>query len=410
MSGLADDDVSDSSDPKDARNGNHVSGAGKRALRSIASVGRKTATAVTAEDASARATVKGVAKTGNAAANVAASGVKAVWGMAGDRGAQIMSAAQALLASDISGMVNDLVAAAVKGAPTIYDKAMDANYLDPVLRSELGGARHRLFDGGHSLVGAVKATHAASTDDTLIQEAVGTVQGLLRDVSTPMGLPLATWDKGAFDAASKALQSKFGLPASWLYELNTFDVADLLGGAAGVVSVIFGWNSADTESFAHLAASMTLSASMSINPLLLLVSVVALARAFHKARNVDDYAALMDGGVKGIISSGASMAAVAAIGAAGGPGGVALLAGILAGVLVHAATKNVTVADINRFVTDRAMSGAGIITDQADKAMRLAADRTSTVGRRVAGQTATAAATVKTIARRERDSKDAEDE
>ena len=95
--------------------------------------------------------------------------------------------AQALLASDLSSELNNLVAAAVKGSATIYDKAMDANYLDPLLRPDLGGSYHRLFDGGHTIAGAVRAARGASPDDTIIEEALGTVQALLRDAATPSG-------------------------------------------------------------------------------------------------------------------------------------------------------------------------------------------------------------------------------
>ena len=61
------------------------------------------------------------------------------------------------ITSDLSSDLNNLVAAAVKGSATIYDKAMDANYLDPLLRPGLGGSYHRLFDGGHTIAGAVRA-------------------------------------------------------------------------------------------------------------------------------------------------------------------------------------------------------------------------------------------------------------
>ncbi|MDE0215359.1 MAG: hypothetical protein OXN79_02135, partial [bacterium] len=78
-----------------------------------------------------------------------------------ERAGRVLSAAQALVASDVAGDLNRLVAAAVKGAPTVYDKAMDANYLDPALRSGLGGSYHRIFDGGHTIAGAVRAARGA---------------------------------------------------------------------------------------------------------------------------------------------------------------------------------------------------------------------------------------------------------
>ena len=283
-----------------------------------------------------------------------------------ERTAQVMAAAQGLLASDLSAGLNSLVAAAVRGSATIYDKAMDANYLDPLLRPDLGGGYHRLFDGGHTIAGAVTAARNASPDDTIIQETLGTVQALLRDASTPMGLPLSTWDKSTFDAVARSLESTFGIPKSWLYDLNSYDAAELLGASVGVVSIVLGWNRADTETFSHLTASMGLSAAVSANPLLMIVMVVAAARAFHKARHGDEYAELVDGGFKGAVGSGATLAAVALVSSAGGPAGVALLVGLTAGIAVNSATKNVSLTAVGRFVATRAAAmAADPATDQA---------------------------------------------
>ena len=282
-----------------------------------------------------------------------------------ERTAQVMAAAQGLLASDLSAGLNSLVAAAVKGSATIYDKAMDANYLDPLLRPDLGGGYHRLFDGGHTIAGAVTAARNASPDDTIVQETLGTVQALLRDASTPMGLPLATWDKSTFDAVARSLESTFGIPKRWLYDLNSYDAAELLGASVGVVSIVLGWNRADTETFSHLTASMGLSAAVGANPLLMIVMVVAAARAFHKARH-GEYAELVDGGFKGAVGSGATLAAVALVSSAGGPAGVALLVGLTAGIAVNSATKNVSLTAVGRFVATRAAAmAADPATDQA---------------------------------------------
>ncbi len=84
-----------------------------------------------------------------------------------ERSAAVLSAAQSLVASDLAASINDLVAAAVKGSATIYDKAMDAAFID----TGIGGSWHRLFDGGHTIPGAFRAAHAASPDDSLIEEA-----------------------------------------------------------------------------------------------------------------------------------------------------------------------------------------------------------------------------------------------
>ena len=278
-----------------------------------------------------------------------------------ERTAQVMAAAQALLASDLSSDLNNLVAAAVKGSATIYDKAMDANYLDPLLRPGLGGSYHRLFDGGHTIAGAVRAARDASPDDTIIEEALGTVQALLRDAATPRGL--RPGDKSTFDAVAGSLESTFAIPKSWFYDLNTYDAADLLGASVGVVGAVLGWNRADTETFASLTAGMGLSAAVGANPLLMVVVVVAAARAFHKARNGGEYTELVDGGFKGAVGSGRQWRRSRLTTSAGGPAGVALLIGITAGIVANSATKNVSLTAIGRFVATRA---AAVATEEAD--------------------------------------------
>ena len=116
-----------------------------------------------------------------------------------------LSTGQALLATNLSNEINGLVQNMVSGNATIYDKAMDARYI----ATHIGGGQHRLFDGGHTIIGAFRAGHAASPDDNIIQEALGTMQGLLRDVSTPSGLPLANWDQETFRQVVRIARNEF---------------------------------------------------------------------------------------------------------------------------------------------------------------------------------------------------------
>ncbi len=278
--------------------------------------------------------------------------------------------------------INQVVQSAVSGSASVYDKALDARYLDPLLQADMGGGYHRLFDGGHTIAGAVRAVNEAPIDDTLTRQTLGTVEALLRDVSTERGLPLATWDKATFDSVAQTLDSSLGIPNRWLYDINTFDAGEVLGATVGVVAVALNWNRSDTEQFAQVAASMGLSAAVGLNPLLLLVTVAAAAQSFNKARRSGDYIALADGALKGAATSAASLGAVAALTAAGGPAGAGLLAGLAAGVLVHQTVKNVSVTEITGFVTARAAALAPTVTawardvlsrDDADPADRAVA-------------------------------------
>ena len=266
----------------------------------------------------------------------------------------ILSSTQAMLANGLSNEINGLVQNMVGGSATIYDKAMDAEFI----ATHIGGGYHRLFDGGHTITGAFRAGHAASADDNIIQEALGTIQGLLRDVSTPNGLPLANWDYETYQTVAETLESKFFIPKSWFYDLNTYDAADLLGGSIGAVALIFNWNRADTETFAKLAGGMGLSAVFSANPLLLILTVVAMARAFHIAHQSGEYTEFVDGQFKGVVGAGATIGAVSLVGIAGGPWGVALITGLVVGILVNGAMKDVSVVQVSKVVARQAVATA----------------------------------------------------
>jgi len=66
-----------------------------------------------------------------------------------------------------------------KSAATVYDKAIDANYL----ATHIGGGNHRMFDGGHDILNAWDTVKSASTEDSFQQEVIGyTVP--LKDLTT----------------------------------------------------------------------------------------------------------------------------------------------------------------------------------------------------------------------------------
>lgn len=321
---------------------------------------------------SAKGTSATVAQAVKASARHATSGSKQVLDKATDRALSLVESAQALLASNLSNDLNRLMQDAVDGAPTIYDQAMDAAYI----ATHQGGAQHRLFDGGHTIAGAVSTSHEASANDGIIQEALGTVLGLLRDGTTPMGLPIVTWDEATFDRVAAALQSHLEIPKSWFYDLNTYDATELLGGTVGTLALALHWNRADTEAFARLAGGLGLSSVASANPVLLVVTVVALAKAFHQARQTGDYEAFVDGQVKGLVGTGSTLAAVSLVGVAGGPAGVALLAGLTAGVLANRATKNVSIAQVSTVVAKNAQAAAGQVRETTARSRRIVGNRT----------------------------------
>ena len=292
-----------------------------------------------------------------------------------EKAVALSTLSQGALASALSVDLNSAMASLAKGPATIYDKAMDANYL----ASSIGGGNHRLFDGGHTLSGAFQAAHDASPDDSIAEVAFGYMQGLFRDVTTPKGLPLANWDKATYDQASAFMKSEFGIPKSWFYDLNSFDAAEVLGSSIGVLAATLMWSRADAEQFSRLAGGMGLAAALSANPLLLIVTVVCLAKAFSKARSEGRLGDVADGLARGSATSVTTLGAVALTSMAGGPTGLALLVGLVAGVVVGKLMSNVSVSDIARMVAGQLQATARAVVDQAKTSVASAA-RTTTQG------------------------------
>ena len=186
-------------------------------------------------------------------------------------------------------------------------------------------------------------------------------------MSTPKGLPLATWDSETFYQVARFMQSNLGIPKDYFYRLNSYTTAELIGGVVGVVATALCWNPTDTEDFSKLVGGMGVSALMGANPLLLIVTVVALARAFHKAHHAGEHAELVDGHFKGGIGAVASLAATSRIAVVGGPAGLALLVGLSAGILVNMATEKVSLLQIGQFVAERAIAAANETKRLADR-------------------------------------------
>ena len=289
-----------------------------------------------------------------------------------ERTADLSNLSQGALASALSIDLNSALASLANGPATIYDKAMDARYL----ATSIGGGNHRLFDGGHTLSGAFEAARNASADDSIVQEALGYMQGLFRDVTTPKGLPLANWDKATYDQVSGFLKSQFGVPPNWFYDLNSFDAAEVLGATIGVLAAALNWSRADAEQFGRLAGGMGLATVLSANPLLLIVTVVALAKTFIEATAEGRLGNAVDGLARGTVTSGASLGAVALTSLAGGPAGLALLVSLVTGLVACKLVSKVSVADVACTVAgqatrvaragiDRARTGANDIASTA---------------------------------------------
>ncbi len=250
-----------------------------------------------------------------------------------------------ILASDFSLEADRWLGNLLASPATYIDKAMDATFNT----THVGGNYHRLFDGGHSLLGAIKAGHNASPDDSIIHEAVGTVSAIFKDFVTVRGIPFFTWDKATFDGVAGMLESNLHIPKNWFYDLNTINATDLLTASIGAFAVILNWNNEDGEAFAKTVGSTTIVSVIGANPILMVVTLAALAKSFTDARRKGNYTEFVEGLAKGGVVTGAVIATASVV---GGPWYVGLLAGICTGVVACKAMNKADGTAIRDFVVD----------------------------------------------------------
>lgn len=194
-----------------------------------------------------------------------------------------------------------------KGAASAYDKALDATYL----KTHIGGYNHRMFDGGHSPLGAFDAARGALPDDTFIQETLGYMSALWKDLSTVKGLPFFTWDQDAYGNCAEWVTTHVpGANKAWFYDMCSYDAFELLGAALPVVSVIFALRSEDQAKVAEILGASGFVSIAAANPLAAIAMICVAAYAYAVKRQE------FDGGsfVKGAGMAGLSFTLFAVLG------------------------------------------------------------------------------------------------
>ncbi|MEA2976056.1 MAG: hypothetical protein QOF19_1576 [Alphaproteobacteria bacterium] len=173
---------------------------------------------------------------------------------------------------------------------TIASKAMDAEYL----RTHIGGSWHRLYDGGHSLVGSWKAVSETLPDLGALDQLGIWANEYWKDLITTRGMPIVVLDHA--DSVSE-----------YFKHLDCVNVAQLIGGEVCGVSIYCNWN--DPAKLVASATATECSGIVYANVVAPLVSLIALGRAYFLLREAeqDDFQDLIAPALKGLSRGGASI-------------------------------------------------------------------------------------------------------
>ena len=250
---------------------------------------------------------------------------------------QVAQFLNAALATDAALKVDQHLRDIFETSATAYDKAMDYGRH---LMNEFGGD-HRLFDGGHSVLGAWEAVKSASLDDTLSDEIRGLLQAYMKDLVTPMGMPIATLERENFETAAQ-IASNLGIEKEWLMDLVSFTATETVGTFAAAIGASMNWRHAEAEEFAKLAASLTTSAVLAANPLAMTVALLMVARSVHNGRKENKLKKVLRSFGWGTAKSGAFIGAASIV---GGGAWIGIGCGLMAAFIVHKYENRVSESD-----------------------------------------------------------------
>ena len=76
---------------------------------------------------------------------------------------------------------------------------------------------------------------------------------------------------------------------------------EVFSSTLGVVALFFGWKKKDKQEFAELCASLGLAGAVGANPILLIISIVSLAKSYTQNKNKNKF---KTGTLKGFVGMG----------------------------------------------------------------------------------------------------------
>ena len=191
-----------------------------------------------------------------------------------------------LTESHLSKSLEQLSASSFNTLSNAYTKALDGTFVDGLKSGSdyVSPTLHRLIERGHTLPEAFKKGRDALDNDTNIQELYGTLSALLSDMSSVVGLPLLNVSKNSINSVKDVLK-EFGIDEKRLADFLSYNSIEVFSSIIPAIAILFSWNKADTKKFTELASSLGLTTAYAGNPIGLVISLVGLAKSFHKAKN-----------------------------------------------------------------------------------------------------------------------------
>ncbi len=224
-----------------------------------------------------------------------------------------VSTTAAALSADLSQFAADspFIQSMNENFTSAVSKAMDSDYIgnigELVEGIKMSANNHRILEGGHTVSESLSRAFEVGEKEGLsnMETFVEWAKAYVTDLSSNAGMPLSS----ASDEIYGFLRN-IGVSEQAARDLVTINGTEaleaMLSGSIAAVALVFAWKTKDKEAFSKSIGALGLGAVVGINPVSLMVVVVALAIGYNKV--------LAKEGVKrGALLSGVAMTTSALI-------------------------------------------------------------------------------------------------
>lgn len=165
-----------------------------------------------------------------------------------------------------------------------YTKIIDGSFAEGLKSGAdyVSPALHRLVDG-HTLPEAFRRGREAMQNDTTIQEIFGTLEALLSDMSSVIGLPVIEFGKEKAEDFRDAFAA-IGVDEKRFADFFSYNTVEVVASTIPALALMFSWNSDDAVRFAKIVGALGISTAYAGNPIGAIVVLVGLAKSFQKKR------------------------------------------------------------------------------------------------------------------------------
>ena len=134
------------------------------------------------------------------------------------------------------------------------------------------------------MLDAIQKTRDALPDDTKWEEFKGLITSLASDMSSVTGLPIAVLGKDTRESITGILE-KVGISESKFVDLWSVNTIEVVGSVIPAIALLLSWNDKDTKNFTKIVGMINVTSLYAGNPISILISIVGLARSFHRVKN-----------------------------------------------------------------------------------------------------------------------------